>query len=154
MSDQPAQALAQAAPSFRINAIYIKDVSFENPQAPNSLFSQAQKRIAVNVDVNIAGSQENTFELVEKVSVKATAEDDGKAVFLAEVLYGGLFTLNSELSPAEQERTLLVDCAQVIFPFVRRVIADMVSDGGFPPLFIDPINFEAIFDNRKSQAAA
>lgn len=147
MSMQPSE---NAAPSFTVKGQYIKDLSFENPHAPQSLtLTNMKPAIEVNVDVRGSVLQENIYELTMLISARASVEQG--TLFLVELSYGGIF----ELVNVKQElieRTLLVDGPFVLFPFARRVIADVTRDGGFPPLMLDPIDFSALFVRSREQA--
>ncbi len=141
-------------PDFRLNGLFIKDLSFENPSAPAVLLQPYGKpKIAVGVDVFISNLKDTAFEVALKVSARSNSEDD-RPLFVAEVVYAGIFVLNPEIPGEEYEKILFVDCAQVIFPFARRIIADLTTEGGFPPVLLEPINFEAIFDTRNSEKPA
>lgn len=150
---EPTQLPPQFVPKYRLNGIYVKDISFENPLAPGIFIQPIEKpAMNVSVDINIAPLQESTFEVALKVTARADSEG-GKAVFLVEIVYAGVFSLNPALEPHERDKTLLVDCASYLFPFARRLIADLVQEGSFPPLLLEPINFEAVYNARKAQAA-
>jgi preprotein translocase subunit SecB len=141
----------KSMPAFKLNGLYVKDLSFENPGAPGVFLQPTGKpRINVSVDVFVNNLKDTAYEVALKASAKATAED-GKGMFIVEVVYAGLFVLNPELPREAYEKILFVDCAQVVFPFVRRLIVDLSTEGGFPPVLLEPINLEAIF-NAKKQA--
>lgn len=135
-------------PFLSLKGQYIKDLSFENPRAPQSLMGLNEAPgIEVNVDLAAQRLQENTFELSMHISAKAVHEK--QTLFLTELTYGGLF----EVRAAEEghyEPLVLIDCAFILFPFARRVIADVTRDGGFPPLQVEPINFAALYEQNKS----
>ena len=141
-----------AGPGFRILAQYVRDLSFENPRAPESLRIDGKPAIDMGVEMNAAGRPDGLFELDLKLSVKATGEDKN-AVFHVELVYGGLFAL-SGVSPQDIEPLLLIECPRYLFPFAREVIAGATSDGGFyPPFMLDPIDFGAIYMARQAQIA-
>jgi len=134
-------------PSLQIISQYIKDLSFENP----SMGVNVQRpQIEFTVDLQARRLQENgPFEVVLKMRVNAKQDD--KAVFLLEIAYGGLFIL--ERVPEEVlQPMLLIECPRLMFPFVRRVISDLISDGGLPPLMIEPIDFAALYRSRMQEA--
>lgn len=127
---------------------YIKDVSFENPRAPHSLLSLREPPgIDINVDLNAQRLQENLFELVIHIAARAVHEKN--TIFLTDIDYAGIFEINGVTNEVELERLVLVDCAYMLFPFARRVIADLTRDGGFPPLQLEPINFQALYEQNK-----
>jgi len=146
----PAPADASEAPSLSINAQYVKDLSFENPNAPHSLTQAANRpQIEVNVDVQARGLASNTFEV--DLHITATAKHGEATAFVVELVYAGLFTLRNV--PADQlEAVCLIECPRLIFPFARRIVADATRDGGFPPLLLDPIDFFQLY-RRNRQAA-
>ena len=150
MSDSTAPQPAPGLP-IQIHAQYVKDLSFENPMAPASLQPQGeQPRIEVNVDVQAARVAENeVFEVVLKVT--ASGRSGSSQLFLAELSYGGLFTLQGV--PEESlHPVLLIECPRILFPFARAIIAEVTRDGGFPPLLIQPVDFAAMY--RQQNAAA
>lgn len=130
------------APSFSIRAQYIKDLSFESPNAPHSLFSQTQPELKVSVDIKAQKLQDDVFESVLKFNIRSKAE--GTTLFLAELEYGGVFQI-SNVPDDMLEPLLMVDCAFLLFPFARRVLAYAVLDGGFPPLMLEPIDFSSLY---------
>lgn len=141
-----AQPLDQAG--FRILAQFVRDLSFENPLAPDSLRSAgAPPDIDMGVEMNAKGRPDGLFEVELKLSCRATRGEE--PVFHIELLYGGLFQI--EGVPAESmETVLLIECPRFLFPFARRIIADLTTEGGFPPFMIDPIDFQGIYLARKA----
>jgi preprotein translocase subunit SecB len=149
MADDTNQA---ATPSLSILAQYTKDLSFENPGAPRSL--QARDRapaININVNVNANPLSETDFDVVLSLNVEAT--DEGKVVFAAELVYGGVFRITG--FPQEHMLPLLfIECPRLLFPFARQIVADVTRNGGFPPLMIDPIDFAQMFSQRMAEEQA
>lgn len=134
-----------------INAQYIKDLSFENPKAPQSLLPAKDKpSIDLNVDINVQRLQEDSYEVALKTTAKASAA--GQVLFVAEVVYAGLFTLKN-ISEQDKEAALLIYCPNILYPFSRRIMSDVTRDGGFPSLLLDPIDFARLYFNRKNQKA-
>jgi preprotein translocase subunit SecB len=137
-------------PGIRILAQFIRDLSFENPRAPESLRqAAAQPQIDLGVEMNARGREDGLFEVDLKLSAQA-GRDDG-TLFVVEILYGGLFQI-SGVAPDDVEPVLLVECPRYLFPFARRIIADLSSEGGFPPFLLDPIDFGAVYAARKAEA--
>jgi preprotein translocase subunit SecB len=131
-----------------INIQYIKDLSFENPGAPDSLVGREEApKIGVSVDVKVQRLAQNSFEVALVVS--ASAEANEKKLFVVEVAYAGVFTIN--VPEAELEQVLMIYCPNMLFPYVRRVVSDSVRDGGFPPLMLDPIDFAALYIRHKNE---
>lgn len=142
--------LNEPLPQVQILTQYVKDLSFENPNAPASLQSTEAPRIEVNVAVNAKRAGDNVFEVELKISAKATAGDT--TAFVIEVLYAGLFALTNVPDDA-LEPFLIIEAPRIIFPFARRIVADSVRDGGFPPLMLDPIDFHSLYMAQQGQGA-
>ena len=142
-----------AQPSMRILGQYVKDLSFENPNAPASLApQQEQPDINISVNVNARNLAPTDFEVELHLDAKASIA--GKTVFAAELLYAGVFRLENfpqnVLHPA-----VLIECPRMLFPFARQILAEATRNGGFPPLMLDPIDFAAMYQRRlQSQQAA
>ena len=137
---------AEQQPTVGIVAQYIKDLSFENPGAP-ALMSQSPQ-IDLGVDLQARRGDAEHFEVMLKLQVTAKAAD--KTVFLLELAYAGLFRIvgipDDMLQPL-----LLIQAPHMLFPFARRIVADVVRDGGMPPLMVDPIDFAALYQTKLSQ---
>jgi preprotein translocase subunit SecB len=152
---QPA-GQARTPPSMKILGQYLKDLSFENPNSPQSLSQQGQPEINVQVNVNAKPAGQNEFEVELHLEAKAT--HDGKSMFAADLLYAGVFRL--ENVPQEALHPIvLVECPRMLFPFARQILADATRNGGFPPLMLDPIDFASMYQRRlaeqqKSQQAS
>lgn len=141
--------VGQAQPSLRILGQYLKDLSFENPNAPQSLApQQSQPDINVSVNVNARNLAPTDFEVELHLDAKAT--NQGKVVFAAELVYAGTFRL--ENFPAQMMHpAVLIECPRLLFPFARQIMAEATRNGGFPPLMLDPIDFGAMYQNRLRQ---
>jgi preprotein translocase subunit SecB len=141
---------AEAIPGIRILAQFIRDLSFENPRAPESLrLGAEQPQIEMNVEMNARGRNDGFFEVDIKLSARAQREDG--PLFHVELLYGGVFEVTGV--PEESlEPVLLIECPRFLFPFARRIIADVTSDGGYPPFLLDPIDFAGVYASRLAQA--
>ena len=139
-----------ALPNLQVVAQYIKDLSFENPGATVNLTDRPQ--IELGVDLNASRlSEKDMFEVELKIRVDAKA--DGRALFLLEVAYAGVFRLTNVPDIATQQMILLIQAPHMLFPFLRRIVADVVRDGGMPPLMIEPIDFLQLYQARVAQAA-
>lgn len=143
------EAAPGPGPGIRILAQFVRDFSFENPRAPESLRGGlAQPQIDMGVEMNARGRDDGLFEVDLKLS--ARAERDNETVFHVELLYGGLFAI--EGVPSEDlEPVLLIECPRFLFPYARRLISDVTTEGGFPPFLLDPIDFAGVYASRKSQ---
>jgi preprotein translocase subunit SecB len=149
MSDQ-ANGGTQAA-QLRVLMQYVKDLSFENPNAPQSLGPvDEQPAINLRVDVGVKRMAETDFEVALKIGAEALVKQ--KPMFVAEIEYAGLFRLVN-IPEADLEAVLVIECPRQIFPFARRILADITRDGGFPPLLIDPIDFVSLYQQRREQMA-
>jgi len=134
------------APRVQVIGQYIKDLSFENPGVISG--QNAQPQIELNVDLQVRQLEQEHFEVELKLRVSAKAEE--RALFLLELVYGGLFRLHN--IPAEvRQQVLLIEAPHVLFPFARRIVADVVRDGGMPPLMIEPIDFAALYRAKMAQ---
>ncbi len=141
-----------AIPSVAINGQYVKDLSFENPNAPMSLVPpKTAPKIEVNLNLEAKGMPENVYEVTLQITAKATSEEN--ALFVVELAYAGLFTLNN-IPEDQKELILLIHCPSILFPFARRVLSDATRDGGFQPLMLDPIDFAALYQQRKASPVA
>ena len=160
-TDTPADKTAEAAPAagaeaavppMTINAHYLKDLSFENPKAPHSLMQlTSPPDIQVNVNVDAAPLQDNSFEV--SLTITGEATNNGETVFVVELTYAGVFTLN-DLPPEHHGPMLLIEAPRLLFPFARRVIADATGEGGYPPLAIQPIDFLALYQQHVASQQA
>jgi preprotein translocase subunit SecB len=136
-------------PSLRIIGQYLKDLSFENPNAPQSLTPQSnQPDINISVNVNANNIGPNDFEVELQLEAKATG--DGKTLFATEVLYAGIFKLEN-FPQNVLHAAVLIECPRLLFPFARQILADATRNGGFPPLMLDPIDFAAMYQQRMRQ---
>ncbi len=138
------------APQVGILTQYTKDLSFENPGAPQSLQMEGQPRIEINVNVNARRAGDDVYEVELKIDAKAFNQD--AVAFVVELLYAGLFGLRN--IPEEQlEPFLVVEAPRILFPFARRIIADVTRDGGFPPLMLEPIDFGSLYMAQQQAGA-
>ncbi len=135
------------APSIHVMVQYIKDFSFENPNAPMSLSGQVNKDSKITISINVQAKPvgDNDFEVI--LQIEASAKDEDKVIFNAELYYGGVFKIvgveDDTIHPM-----VMVECPRILFPFARRIVSDAIRDGGFPPLMIDPVDFAELY--RKS----
>ena len=133
-----------------INAQYIKDLSFENPRAPQSLMQQATPpSVEINIDVKAQTVGPENYEVV--LTMKASAKAQNDTLFLAELSYGAVVTVRN-VPQAMMGHVLLVETPRLMFPFARNIIAETTRDGGFPPLMINPVDFAELL--RRNTAAA
>lgn len=144
-----ASSSQQQQPGIHVLGQYIKDLSFENPAAPNSLRpSDKAPKLDVNVNVNARARSETEFEVDLRVEGKAARGED--TLFIVEVTYGGVFQVRNV--PKEHlQPILMIECPRLLFPFARQIVADATRQGGFPPLMIDPVDFAALYRQRIAQ---
>ncbi len=145
----PEGAQPLPAPGFRILAQFVRDFSFENPRAPESLRGEGQPNIDMGVEMNARGRPDGLYEVDLKLSARALRGDD--VAFHVELLYGGLFSIQG-VPENELEPVLLIECPRYLFPYARRLISDVTSEGGFPPFMIEPIDFQGVYLARKAQS--
>lgn len=130
------------APAVGLVSQYVKDLSFENPNAPGIYQIERAPEISVQFDINAQQVGDELHEVVLKVEVRAQTGDT--VAFLVELTYAGLFGLRNVPEDALQP-FLLGEAPRLLFPFARRVVSDAVRDGGFPPLVLEPIDFNALY---------
>lgn len=135
-----------AGPSLNVLAQFVKDFSFENPNAPHVLMKPPQQpTISVQINVNTKPMSATDFEVELKLEGKA--EVSGTTLFGFDLLYAGVFRLQN--IPQENVPPLLmIECPRLLFPFAREIVANAVTNGGFPPLLLDPIDFVALFQQK------
>ena len=135
-------------PSFRVLAQFTRDLSFENPHAPESLRAPGQPQIELGVEMGARARQDGLYEVDLKLN--ATANREGKVAFNVELVYGGLFEITGV--PEEHlEPVLLIECPRILFPFARRIISDATAEGGFPPFLLEPIDFSVVYAAQRAQ---
>ena len=139
----------QMAPTMNILAQYVKDFSFENPNAPNSLRPKEKPpEISININVNPTPLSETDFEV--ELKLDAAAKDGEELMFNAELVYAGLFRIENVPQEALQA-AVLIECPRLLFPFARQIMAEATRNGSFPPLMIDPVDFAALFRQRMEE---
>jgi preprotein translocase subunit SecB len=141
----------QQEPFFGLEKIYLKDVSYESPNAP-AIFMEAQApEVAVKIALShrAMNKEQGYYEVVVTVEVDAKRED--KVVFLVVVQQAGIFRIQG-IGADILERTLEVTCAYVLLPFAREAVNEFVTKGGFPQLLINPINFDALYEQKVAAA--
>ncbi len=147
LEQPPAEPAAADRPALFLRAQYVKDLSFENPRAPASIFSL---REAPNMEVAInLGAQrldEKVYELAIQINVRAVV--DKVTIFLCDLVYAGV--IETQSIPANAiDQTIYITGAQLLYPFARRVVADLTRDGGFPPLQLEPMDFVGLYQEQR-----
>jgi preprotein translocase subunit SecB len=142
----------QSQPSIRILGQYLKDLSFESPNAPQALAAQqGQPDINITVNVNARNLAPTDFEVELHLDAKALSQD--KVMFAAELVYAGTFRLEN-FPQQMMHPAVLIECPRLLFPFARQILAEATRNGGFPPLMLDPIDFAAMYQRRLQQQTA
>jgi preprotein translocase subunit SecB len=154
MSDETtngAAAPAEAGPAFTVEKIYVKDVSFEVPGAPAIYAENVQPELQLNLNQRVQRLGENAYEVVLAVTLTCKAAD--KTAYVAEVQQAGVFGLVG-LEPQAVDALLGTQCPNILFPYIRQLLSDLIQAGGFPPFFLQPINFDGLYAETLRQRAA
>ena len=141
---------ADTGPQAGMLSQYVKDLSFENPNAPAVYQWQGQPQIDIQFNIASAQVGEDAYEVTLKIEAKAVAAD--KVAFQVELSFAGLFALRN-VPEDQMQPFLLAEAPRILFPFARRVLADTVRDGGFPPLLLEPIDFGQLYLAQAEQAS-
>lgn len=136
---------------FVIQRIYSKDVSFEAPNTPQIFIEEIQPEIKVDLNSTVNVLEQNTYEVVLQVTVSADLKE--KTAFLAEVHQAGIFSI-SEFNQKDRDALLGSYCPNLLFPYVRETISELVSKGGFPQFLLQPVNFDALYAQHLQQSSA
>lgn len=153
MNDNAPAAEAEK-PVFHMEKLYLKDLSFESPNAPEVFRENLEPQVEFNLST--ASSQKGPDHYESTLSVSAKVHSKDRVLFMVEITYAGLFLLKN-LPQEHMGPTLGIECPHILFPFVRRIVSDMVVEGGFKPLLLDPINFAVLYQQaraKEQQAAA
>ena len=147
----PSDAANQAQPSLNVLAQYVKDLSFENPNAPNSLTQQpGQQPPKINIQINVNAKPLAGSDFEVELKIEGRAELPTTTLFAFDLLYAGIFRIQSV--PQDSVHALImIECPRLLFPFARAIIADAVRNGGFPPLMIDPVDFVSLYRQRMAE---
>ena len=150
--DQQVQENQEAQhPVFNIEKIYVKDASLEAPNAPQIFLQQTQPKVSIELQNRATMIDQGVFEAV--VTVTVTSKFDDKVAFLVEVAQAGIFRIMNV--PEESISAILgVACPNILYPYAREAVSDLVTRGGFPPVLLNPINFEALYAQQLQQQQA
>jgi preprotein translocase subunit SecB len=144
-------AEANLDPVFQIQRVYLKDMSLEQPNSPEILLNQEQPGVDIQLGVEAVPVADGLFEVTVTAKVQAKIAD--KTVFLVEAKQAGIFELRN--MPQEQLGAILgIACPQIVYPYLRGNVADVVQRGGFPPVHLAEINFQAMYEQQQAEAAA
>jgi preprotein translocase subunit SecB len=145
MADQQAQD-----PIFQIQRVYLKDLSLEQPNSPAILLEQEQPTVDIQLGVDAQPVAEGIFEITVSATVQTKIQD--KTVFLVEAKQAGIFEIRN--LPEDQMGPILgIACPQIVYPYLRGNVADVIQRGGFPPVHLAEINFQAMYEQQQAQAA-
>ena len=141
----------QAQPSFSIQRIYLKDMSLEQPNSPQILLEQGQPHVDVQLTLHAEPVQEGLYEVA--VTATVTTKVNDKVLFLVEAKQAGLFEIRNV--PQDQLQPIIaIACPQIVYPYLRATVADLVNRTGFPPVHLTEVNFQAMYESQMAQAAA
>ena len=150
--DQAANTQEQQGRQFAVQKIYTKDLSFENPGAPNSLMQMNQApNVQINVNVEAKKLSDKDYEVTLHISGEAKQGEN--VLFLVEIAYAGIFFLEN-IADQMIQPVLLIEAPRLLFPFARTIVAESTREGGFPPLLIQPVDFVALYQQHMAQAQA
>lgn len=152
MTDQNTQgAQDKPAQQFAIQKVYMKDMSFETPNSPTIFTSEWKPEINLQLNSDAKPVNEGVFEVVLSITVTAKLAD--KTAYLAEVQQAGIFTV-SGFDESQQGGMLGAFCPNVLYPFAREAVADLIGKGGFPPVYLAPVNFDALYAQKMQEVQA
>ncbi len=137
---------------FNIEKLYVKDLSLEIPHAPAIFLERENPQIDLQLHSNAAPIEDGVYEVTVTVTVTAKLTEKDKVLFLVEAKQAGIFQLRN-VPQAEIEPVLAVICPNILYPYLREVVSDVVVRAGFAPVILSPINFEALYQQQKQQAA-
>lgn len=139
-------------PAINVLSQYVKDLSFENPNAPESLRGEGSQP-TIKVEFNVGAKPLPGNDIEVELRIQARAEQESKVLFNVELAYAGVFRAMNIPQEALQP-VVLIECPRILFPFARQIISDATQNGGFPPLRIDPVDFDRLYQERMQAPAA
>lgn len=151
MAEEQQAAESNQQPGFSIEKIYVKDLSLESPNAPAVFMQREAPQVGVELSNSATKLDEGVYEVVLTVTVTSKIED--KTVFLVEVAQAGIFQVRN-IPQENLEMIVSVTCPNILFPYAREAVSDLITRGGFPPVLLTPINFEALYAQQKQQTAS
>jgi preprotein translocase subunit SecB len=137
---------AQVQPQLNVLAQYIKDFSFENPNAPRSLQPTGDQP-AINIQINVAVSQLGETDYEVALTLEGKADAKGSTLFAFDLIFAGVFRLQG-VPKDSLHPVIMIECPRLLFPFAREIVANAVRNGGFPPLLLDPVDFVALYQQK------
>ena len=143
-----AQNVPNNQPVFSIEKVFVKDISLEVPNAPAVFLERETPTVDIQLHHNSTAVEDGVYQTLLTVTVTAKVKD--RTMFLVEVGQAGIFTVRN-IPPQELEPVLAIACPNILFPYVREVVSEMVVRAGFPPVILSPVNFEAIYSAQRGQ---
>ena len=138
------------APMFSIQRLYLKDLSLEQPNSPQILLEQGQPQVEINLGLGAAPIGEGVYEVT--VTATVTTKVNDKVLFLVEAKQGGIFEIRN--IPEEQLQPIIgIACPGIVYPYLRAIVSDVCTRAGFPPILLTEVNFQAMFEAQRAQAA-
>ncbi len=134
--------------SIGIRNQYLKDISFENPQAPEIFTKNIKPDVDISVDIKANIKEESIYEVI--LYLKVVYQFESKIIFMIETEYGGVFDL-SKIEKNNLEFVTLVECPKLLFPYIRQIVSNLTSYGGYPAILLDPVDFNSIFKQHKNK---
>ena len=141
----------EAAPQLNVLAQYIRDLSFENRNAPRSLMPQ-EEQPAINIQINVNANPMSDTDFQVELTIEGDAKTKELTLFKFELVFGGIFRITNVPQDAVHP-IVLIECPRLLFPFARQIVANATRDGGFPPLYLDPVDFAALYRQRMTETA-
>ena len=138
------------APAFRLQKMFIKDLSFESPNAPGIFLEQGKSpKVDINLHVKNQKLDDNNWEVTLAITASMKGDED-KTIFIIEIDHGGVFLIRN-IPEEHMPAVLAVECPTLLFPFTRQIMCQLAVDGGFHPFLMEPVNFLALFQNAQKQ---
>jgi preprotein translocase subunit SecB len=146
------QGQTQTIPALNVLGQYVKDFSFENPNAPRSL-AQSETQPSINIQINVGLGQLAPTDYEVTLALEGKAERSGSVMFAFELTFAGIFRVQN-VPPEHLQPILMIECPRLLFPFAREIVATAVRNGGFAPLLLDPVDFVSLYQQRLAQSGA
>jgi len=153
MSEQSNAQTENNQPTFRLQKMYLKDLSFENPHAPEIyLAKHGDPKVDINLGVKHKKLENDHWEVSLAITAKFSGSTEDKTIFIVEIEHAGVFLLRN-IPEQHLAPVLAVECPALLFPFTRQIVSQVTLDGGFQPFLMEPVNFVALYENSKKQQA-
>jgi preprotein translocase subunit SecB len=144
-------AMADQEPVFQIQRVYLKEASLEQPNSPAILLEQEQPSVDIQLGVEANPVAEGIYEVCVTATVQTKIQD--RTVFLVEAKQAGIFEIRN-LAPEQMGQVMGIACPQIVYPYLRGNVADLIQRGGFPPVHLSEINFQAMYEQQQNSAGA